>query len=281
MTVRWALLACAIGCNQVLGIRHTRPLDGPPIDAPFACPQLGTMAPRFAPGVHGIPAGECAYYTTNGTRAVAVCGGAQPIYEGPIDAQLAPAVGVAGPATSQAVDHPHLTSEGDELLVQLSTDTTAKISFYRRQSDGTWAHDYDPAITLAAGDMLGSLTGSAASRRIVIQLVDGSYHEYVSDGGTGWTAGPVHSLAELGVETAGIPALTSDALRLVFSGRPIGAPVSVLLYSDRNSATEPFHTAVPLQGVPGQVPDPFLTDDCARLYFSASDVESVFYAQQQ
>lgn len=39
-----------------------------------------------------------------------------------------------------------------------------------------------------------------------------------------------------------------------------------------------FETMVPLEGVPGGIAGPYMTEDCARVYFSAA--QSILYVQQ-
>src|SRR5512140_1317532 len=45
-------------CNQVLGLHGVSERDATPIDAPFACPPIGT-APRFSPLIHQYSSQNC------------------------------------------------------------------------------------------------------------------------------------------------------------------------------------------------------------------------------
>ena len=76
------------------------------------------------------------------------------------------------------------------------------------------------------------------------------------------------------VTVTGMPNLSPDGLRLVLGST---TQQSKVMYSDRPSVDMRFRQAVPLMDIP-DVPDPFLTEDCARVYFSG--IGSVFYAQR-
>jgi hypothetical protein len=104
-------------------------------------------------------------------------------------------------------------------------------------------------------------------------------HELAIDG-TGSTEILQYSAAMLGVyQVNAAPNLSPDGLRMVFVGEIDAADTAGhVFYSDRPDLTSPFRSAELLQGVP-PVSDPFMSEDCSRLYFSA--VQSVLYLPQR
>ena len=280
----WLLLL--VGCDQAFGLNTTHPIDGHGIDAPFNCPPIG-QTPKFAVGLHQLPAlGGCRYLRVAGSRAVASCFPGGGVWEGPAEGPLAPiaALGISGGVT---YDQAHLTPEADDMFVHSTVpirgnQSNEVVSVYHRGSPTMWTHTYDPAIPMATQDQLGTLTAGATGRRLVMWVhATDSYAEFISDGGTGWTAGPVHSGAELHASGLGTPALTTDGLRMIFSGMPEGSMTRAILYTDRASLTATFRAADVLEGVPALLYDPFLADDCSRVYFSADEIDAMFYAQQR
>jgi hypothetical protein len=286
--MRW-LLALACSCNQVLGVTGTHLPDASPPDAPFGCPPIG-ITPKFAPGLHQVVAGQCsgAYMTTTGGRAVAECYfpgmPLSPIGEGSADQLLSPAAGIMN--TVLDIGGPRLTPEGDEMLVVAQRQTQVPpvaapfLEMYRRGSDGTWTLEYAFGIPFSIGDAVGTFTaGGPIGRRLVIAaMIDSSLHEYVYDGTT-WSAGWVQPMTDLGVASIVGISLTSDGRRMVFSTVPTPGATPLVYYSDRMDVGIAFRNADLLPGVPA-ITDPFLTDDCARVYYTAYDIEAVFYSQQ-
>ena len=70
--------------------------------------------------------------------------------------------------------------------------------------------------------------------------------------------------------------MATDGLRIVFYARALDQAFYVM-YSDRPTIDDRFRPADQITGVPN-VADPFLTEDCARIYFSG--LGSVFYESQ-
>src|SRR5689334_19586163 len=95
-----------VGCNQVYGLDPTRASDAAyfdaPIDAPYACPPIGTP-PRFSRSFAQVVAQNCNNYTVSiSGRALARCAfaGDQRIAEGAIGERLEIAPGFEGNVTS-------------------------------------------------------------------------------------------------------------------------------------------------------------------------------------
>jgi hypothetical protein len=281
--MRWLLLL-ACSCNQVLGVHTTHLADAPTPDAPFTCPDIG-KTPQFAPGFHQVVVGQCyGGYMTTGVRAVAICNFSDspllPVGEGPADQLLSPAAGVTN--TLYDVIGVRLTPDGDEMLVEaerlsfFNLLAAPFLQMYQRGNDGTWSVEYALGIPVTDSDAIGTFTaGDPIGRRLVIGgALDSTLHEYSYDG-TAWNAGWAQPISELGVTSITGLALTSDGRRMVFSA---GMP-PIVYYTDRMDVGTSFRIADQLQNVPG-VYDPFLTDDCARLYYAAGDIRAIFYSQQ-
>lgn len=115
---------------------------------------------------------------------------------------------------------------------------------------------------------------------MVFDLVhDQRIHELAFDG-TSWTdVASYDPVNDLDVTSIGsIPNLSPDGLRMVLAAVPPMDNRDHVMYSDRPTVTDRFRPAVRLTGAPDVI-DPFLTEDCARIYFSGFG--SVFYVEQQ
>ncbi len=124
-------------------------------------------------------------------------------------------------------------------------------------------------------------------RHLITIDTNGILTELVGDGAT-WAPNP--KTPPLDLSTIGIvepsvplddspnpdPALTSDGLRLIIPGLDATGR-SALFYTDRTDIDGTFGMATML-GAPADLSEPYMTDDCARLYFSALD--TVFYISQ-
>jgi len=279
-----ALSGALGGCNQVFGLHDTSAHDAAffdaPIDAPPSCPSIG-MAPRFSPTVHQVIPQNCVFYTASADTnvAAAYCLDLDAIADGAIDGSLT-AAAFAPPPTAR-LDMPRLTPEGDEMWVRRG-GTTPGFAVYRRTGPHAWSFAYATAIPRnAPDDVITAPTRQGPNGRRVLRLAFGEFtlYEYIVDGTGAVTPGPSVTNTQLGVTYMQFPNLSADGLRLVFAGAPISNPsVTVTMYADRASVDAPFSPAQLLTAAP-VVFDPFLTEDCARLY--TNGLGSIFYAQQE
>jgi hypothetical protein len=81
----------------------------------------------------------------------------------------------------------------------------------------------------------------------------------------------------LGVTGFSDPSLSADGLRMVAYGMIAGAYGPI--YTSRPSLDVRFDAFQILTTLPSQARDPFITEDCARIYFSA--LSTVFYVEQE
>jgi hypothetical protein len=262
--------ACAIlllaGCNQLLGLDKT---EHAPPDAPPGCPPIGT-APVFSRCVHQVVSSACSYYTLGPDVgiALAVCPASEiagsTYMSGPIDGELSPiAILPSGANTTTAL--PKLAPEGDELVLQQTVSyTKPTFSTYRRNpADGTWSWAADLPIPGAGAH---STLSRGPSRHLLVSQTGGAdMREYVRDSAGGWSEVlPPYAIGELGATPTTLD-LSPDGLRLVFT-----ATTRDVWYADRPAITARFSRGSMVAGVP-RVSDPFLTEDCNRLYFSGLD----------
>ena len=98
----------------------------------------------------------------------------------------------------------------------------------------------------------------------------------VDDTGQSTTIG-TYTDANFGMASIGVPGnLSADGLRLVFQGTPPDGQGGIA-YADRASLADRFLPARMLTGVPSNA-TPFMTEDCARLYFGA--INYLFWVQR-
>jgi hypothetical protein len=277
MRRRFALVMALSACNSAFGLEQTHLVDGPPPDAPARCTPLG--APLFSPLVTQAVLANCRDYTLTNGRAMATCFDlVTPAYrpttgEGPIDGPLETAT-IAPTGVDNLLLSPRLSPEGELFVIEATRfSVPLKASVYTRDAAGwQWARDLPFALTTYR-DQIGT-PSRAPSRRMMI-TTEGAVLEAVEDDSGIWTTTP-YTAAELGVrEVKSAVNLSADGLRAVFSAAT-DAGEDRVFYTSRLDPTTRFAGATALD-VP-YVTDAFLTEDCARLYFSG--VGSVFYTQQ-
>lgn len=281
------LALCA--CNQVYGLAETRPepvVDAQyfdaPVDAPFACPPLTAPPPSYSRFLRQIPQ-DCRDYSLSFATGVATARCFEPrdhVAVGPIDELLGPIAGMTSDPGGVQYVSPQLAPEGDELFYLRVASPNGRIEHRLRNSDGTWATAVALTPNLPVAASLGTPT-RGTTRRMMVKLAttgtDLSEIE-IAPNGT-WSTVATYGYADLGVYYAtSAPSLSPDGLRLVWSGQDIQTVSEKTYYATRPSLSARFESYAPLVGVPGAV-SPFMTEDCAKIYFSAA--ASVLYVQQQ
>lgn len=277
-------------CNWIYGLDGTKLEPVPdaayfdaPADAPFTCPPPGG-SPVFSRLLHQIPQ-TCSYYETSAAtgRATAMCsdGVTSGIAIGPADGTLT-RVPMFEQIGANRLDLPHLAPEGDQLFVRnWNTGTlTSKLRVYAIAGDTfTMSHEVTIAgVTFDTSMKFGRPSAGPVRRMFFHNSGVSPLAELSVEPSGAARQVRTYTPAQLGVETVfAPPSLSADGLRIVFAG---GTSMgSKLYYAARPSIDEPFvpgaaHIADLAYNV-----DPFLTEDCGRLYFSA--IASVFWIQQQ
>jgi hypothetical protein len=272
-------LLVMVGCNDVFGLRSTVALDAQyfdaPIDAPYACPMLGT-APAFEPALHQRGLENCREYVTTRAghgfakcRDIATVG----IFEGPIDGPMTLAAGVPTQAGIHDYDTPRPSPDGERLLVREVDVNTGDVrwQYYARQPDRSWMRVGDPPF--AAIPHVSTMAQSAAGYHVLVRALDESWEEWLDEAGT-WRSLRVHPAAALVAHVQTI-AMTSDGLRALVTSSQTGKT----LYSDRASIDGTFRAALPIDGsLPGTL-DAYMTEDCARMFVSG--LGYVFFVHQR
>lgn len=134
--MRWWLLVGLCACNQVFGLDPTRhAYFDAQIDAPFACPPIGTT-PHFATNPHQVVYEDCDQYqvTSDGTLAVVTCVGV--ISQGPALGPFKAIPELASDGTTQR-QNVRISPDGDQLVLQESIGPSQFVR-YTHASDGTW-----------------------------------------------------------------------------------------------------------------------------------------------
>jgi hypothetical protein len=279
--VRWLGLVAVCGCNWAYGLDETHlPADAPP-DAPFRCPSSVGTPPTFSTLVTQAVLQECFGYSVSVPRdlAVAVCDQNRLfkfVAEGNIDKPLERSELAPPP-----ID-PHFTRlvpEGTELYVHEANNV---ISRYRR-TDKMWTRAGPlvfPGIVLTGGDRLGA-PSRGPQRHVMLRRMDGALHEFIESANDGsWTLAHTYTANNFGVSVIdGAADLSPDGTKVTFPGSIfITSEIQVgVFYADRAMPSAMFGKAIRLAGTPA-ISDPFLTQDCARIYFSG--LSSIFYSQQ-
>jgi len=280
--VQVALIALLLaGCNQIYDLDQTRLRDGAAPDAP---PMCTSAAPVFrGEPVPVIIAGEYARsYSISLDRRIAVANVIGGIIEGPGDSALMTRA-IIEPSPPGLIGSPRLSPEGDELFVRYAEPGGgAAVHRYAREGN-VWAYkaklffvmeSNQPDISIPTRKELGP-------RRLVVGVNTNELREYVEGPADQWTQlGAPYSPSDLDVATIILPNISSDGLRLVFQGQQAGS--RTLLYASRANVTERFGKALaanPFFGNP-DLYDPYLLEDCSRLYFFAiSTPPGVYYVE--
>ncbi len=266
----WWLVAIA-GCNRVFGLAQTQL---PPADAPFSCPATGGV-PQFSPILHQSVLQFCDYLTVSEDTQMAMAECFSPrsfIGYGPKDGELVP---VPDAQISSQLRYPRLAPEGDRAFIYQASPPA--IAMFALAND-TWSAA--GTIALPAAAVFSDPT--RPPRHLVYVIGMGTVqvvHELVESAGT-WSEVDHYGIGVLGMDDVDTVSLSPDGLRLVMYGTRIGVLDYQVVYADRASLDARFGIATPIDRAP-PVYDAFLSADCARLYFSSSELQQILFLQQQ
>ncbi len=277
--MRWLGLVVLCACNQVFGLQQTQPARyDAPTDSPFMCPRAGDT-PSFNPLPHTSVAQNCFGYTISTARGVGMASCYDTLLlthpaEGAIDGMLSTVASLDDPG--YAATYMRLSPEGDEAFGAYFMSGTYVIRTYQRQSSGVWNRGPDYLTTTTNIEI--SAPTRKPNRHMISTGTDFALHEFIETAPDTWTEQTSYPATMLGVRAPSYPELSPDGLRLVMSATAPGDTLASVFYTDRAAIGDPFRAAVKLPGVPS-ASDPFMTDDCARVYFA--NLGSVVYVQQQ
>ncbi len=291
---REVLVGALAGCNQVFALKTTSELPAvdaryfdAPTDAAPTCPPDGSP-PTFSPTLHQIPQ-DCFGYTLSATTglAIASCRGPETrgaISQGSIDHELTAST-MSWPDsgfTPQLQPPPVISADGDQ-MVALGADSVGNWAYasYQLQPDGSWLAASAMQLPFPAGngDAVSAPTHRPNRRMLYLRSsFDGSLHELAEDQTGAWQDVGVISIASLGLLYLQSIELSADGLRLIAIGETTTLPGDNALYSSRSDLSAAFPPPAVLASVPPGAGHPFLTDDCARVYFDG--LSNLFYVQQ-
>ena len=272
-----ALIVALAACDQPFGIHSTVLRDGA-VDAPWQCPAAGG-ALAFSRVLHQAIVQPCSNFNSSQVtgRAIAMCNDGMQlrIFDGPIDGPLAPA-GVDPESSDIDFSPARLAPEGDHMYVG-SFDLTNVVGALRdyERVDGGWVRRPD----LPFGQIGFTSTPSRAPERHML-FNPGSDHleEWASIGST-WTMAQMQTYAELGIATIGTMWLSGDALHVMAAAEMAGhSGIHVIATADRATTSERFPALTARSDIV-VAGDPFVTEDCTRLYLSGLD--AIFYVLPQ
>lgn len=274
--IRAGALLLLGGCNAAFGIEAT---ELPPPDVlPTTCPPIGTT-PRFSGTFRQVVAQACTDYSPSldGDIAMGSCG--FDIWVGPVDAPLThlPLTPVNAFAQLKA---PRVTPEGNVAFIDnnnFDNNSGDMFAEYDAVNATTWNLVGDTGIPHGTdlGATIGQVTRAPNRHVMWTNGKDGTLHELVQQGAATWSEVP--TTAALGLTDYYTPAsLTPDGLHLIL--RATGSSGMSIYYATRSSIDDPFGAAAPLSGIPDNVPDPVMTADCTRVYFTG--VGRIFYVEQ-
>jgi cysteine-rich repeat protein len=231
-----------------------------------SCPPPG-MTPMLSDQFQQLSLRGCQHYTTttDGTVAVTKCSTVMISDDG------APFQTI--PAISAVSDYyPTISPSGD--VIWFYHTNPAACARSRRTSTG-WSNAVDVITANPTNVVPGRPSANPMPHLFVTVGVD-QLTEYVFDAQDVPQPVKSYTAAELGVDRIVRNAnLSNDGLRLVF-GADVGM-VSGAFYSDRPTIDGVMSRARRISETAPNY-DPFLTDDCERLYFSA--LNSMFYLRQ-
>ncbi|MBL0217093.1 MAG: hypothetical protein IPQ07_24870 [Myxococcales bacterium] len=287
--MRCAVLVVLCACNPVFGLKPTTeepPIDAQffdaPIDAPFTCWAPSSPPPTFSRALHQLIQPErCSEYTIAGDRAAATClaTGQYRIYQGVVDGPLTP-IATLDDTPQDRFEHPRMAPEGGLLFVRkvpkLGTSPPTTIVAYRSNA----SHDWSPAFTvtpsLGYSETFGTPSLGPKRRMMIVGGPSIMREVEIDDAGTMTT---IRLYDSTNFPFNGLPIapnLSPDGLRMTtYAGIN---NLYAMYVADRASLDQPFTAQkidLPL------VYDSFLTRDCNRIYFSVTDLGTVFFVERE
>jgi hypothetical protein len=268
-----ALLVLALaGCNAFYGLDPVKIVDAQVFDAATSCPPSGGSL-VYSRVLEQLTY-DCTSYTASNDRAIALCRepSAYQVHGGPPEGPFAPIAELPRSDGLTLILHRvQLSPDGTHLFLSLRDGNATELRSYHLVNN-TWIRDAD----VAAAPVVTTNASRAPDRRMLgFSFGDLAMAEFSDASGT-WQEIAKHPVATFGLVTVSPVWLSGDALRLVFFGSTDTTfpAIMSLRYAVRSSTADTFQTsqtiALPMVG------DVFVTDDCARIYFSA--LRSIFYA---
>jgi hypothetical protein len=133
-------------------------------------------------------------------------------------------------------------------------------------------------MTVDYDDSVGVPSRGPRARFLHARPNAGMLDEYVEDPAGVWTRVASYTATELGtVAFYNTFNLTDDGLNVIYWASTTTG--SGIYRASRTSVDEKLANPTPLPGLPRTVYDPYMTNDCSRVYFSG--LNSVFVARQQ
>ena len=303
--MRWAIVpmsVAAAACNAIFGIKDTKAVDAAyfdsPIDAPFACPAIGSnlemsgvlhqefqqncLSYHFS--LAGFAVGLCPVDRAgSGIETFAIAAGT--VGGGP----LGPVPSLPDRYTSTATYYDEYQSaapspDGTHIYAMLMHydynpgATSYSVKRFTRQADSSWQLTDSIPLASAFATISTVFSGPTGDRFLYADGGTAMVSEWYEDGSGGWAQSAARSYSTLGVTSLGGMSVTSDGRRMAFETFLIGQQYVQPLYTDRASEADWFRPAVVVPGAPN-ASDVQLTDDCARVYVTG--LGSVVSVQQR
>ena len=266
-----ALIAVLLaGCNQIYGLDATHI----PPDARQECTD---QAPMF----HGSPVLVAPgpqltrSYSMSMDRRIAVGNQGGGLVEGPGDVPLTNSALLMPPPPNMPMS-PRLSPEGDELFLRTTTNNTSTVYRYARENN-LWVQKASLFSFPVAIVDLSPPTRRDLGPRHMIVYDSKDLREYVESSLDQWTQVGTYVTTDLATMSFEAPQLTPDGLHLIFRGSVPGN--FTLTYASRSAIDGRFENPVDANmffGHPNLF-DPFLTEDCGRLYVLVSQIPVGIY----
>jgi hypothetical protein len=283
--VQVALIAGALalaGCNQVYSLDSTQLRDGASPDAPYSCT---TEAPRFrgtpVPVIVNGTNDLARTYSISLDRRIALVTRANTLWEGPGDSNMLREAMLMPIPLTGTLGMSRLAPEGDELFMAEPDGAVSSTVYRYARSGDLWARQPSTFIVGGATPEISIPTRRDLDPRHIVIAVGNMLREYIETAPDVWMLTSMYTPADFGVTGIQVPNLTADGLRLMFAAP--GVADGALYYASRDTITGRFGSAEaanPFFGNP-RVLDPYLLEDCSRLYFFVvANPAGVFYVER-
>jgi hypothetical protein len=276
--VRWVGLVCFLcGCNALYGLERTDRVDAAFFDAPprpaAECPSRGFPL-QFAPALTQLALDCISPVETTDRVGYALCAEGDLLYHpytGSLDGTLAPLADVPRSSAMRITERIRISPEGTLLVLVSGAVTAPDPSLHTYRHDGTWK-----LTSMFQAALHVSTLSRGPDHRIMITRGHDDVRELSHATGE-WKEVLTHRRAVLEVQSAESLWLSADGLRMIFvADRANQFDVPYLAQVERASLTDEFGPALRLTAPVSS--DPFITEDCGRMYFSG--LRSLFYAEQ-